>query len=235
MQDESTDNLGTINPFRYRSYYFDNETGWYYLNSRYYNPQLGRFVTMDEVEYLGASGSLLGYNLYSYCGNNPVNMVHPSGNDAILVVDYNSGTGLPIVGHAALYFESNGYWYKTEFATTNNRVRAKTEIMSYKNSNKVISSLKRKTEYVLIEGNFSNCLKYVEKEVLFSGLYEIIFNNCLHYVKKLLKKGQINNKLFSMYLNISQTYNPSVFIKHAKTVVKLKDNIWNRIRIMFMP
>ena len=83
MQDESTNNLGTINPFRYRSYYFDNETGWYYLNSRYYNPQLGRFVTMDEVEYLGVSGSLLGYNLYSYCENNPVGNSDSSGNSFV--------------------------------------------------------------------------------------------------------------------------------------------------------
>ena len=64
--DESNLNIVTINPFRYRSYYFDTETNWYYLNSRFYNPKLGRFVTMDEVEYLGGSGSLLSYNLYSY-------------------------------------------------------------------------------------------------------------------------------------------------------------------------
>ena len=78
INDESNLNIGTINPFRYRSYYYDTETNWYYLNSRYYNPKLGRFVTMDEVEYLGASGSLLSYNLYSYCEGNPIVRVDDS-------------------------------------------------------------------------------------------------------------------------------------------------------------
>ena len=80
MIDNSGISIGTINPFRYRSYYQDNETGWYYLNSRYYNPLTNRFVTMDQIEYLGHSGSLLSYNLYSYCENNPINNIDSNGN-----------------------------------------------------------------------------------------------------------------------------------------------------------
>ena len=83
MIDNSGISIGTINPFRYRSYYQDNETGWYYLNSRYYNPKLARFVTMDEIEYLGASDTVLGTNLYLYCENNPINYVDPTGNLSI--------------------------------------------------------------------------------------------------------------------------------------------------------
>ena len=74
-------NIANINPFRYRSYYYDKETGWYYLNSRYYNPLLCRFITMDSVEYLGASGSILSLNLYAYCENNPIMYVDPTGYD----------------------------------------------------------------------------------------------------------------------------------------------------------
>lgn len=55
--DTSGINLSEINPFRYRSYYQDNETGWYYLNSRYYDVETLRFVTMDDICYLGANGS----------------------------------------------------------------------------------------------------------------------------------------------------------------------------------
>ncbi len=63
--------IGNISPFRYRSYYFDVETGLYYLQSRYYDPQVGRFISMDQVEYL-APDVVNGLNLYAYCLNNPV-------------------------------------------------------------------------------------------------------------------------------------------------------------------
>ncbi len=49
ITDSSNINLGTINPFRYRSYYYDEESGFYYLNSRYYNPKMGRFINADRI------------------------------------------------------------------------------------------------------------------------------------------------------------------------------------------
>ena len=64
ISDTSGINLSTTNPFRYRSYYQDNETGWYYLNSRYYNPLTNRFITMDQIEYLGANQTIQSNNLY---------------------------------------------------------------------------------------------------------------------------------------------------------------------------
>ncbi len=66
--------LATINPLMYRSYYIDVETGYffYYLNSRYYLADLGRFVSADSVELLGVNGDLASYNLFAYCGNNPI-------------------------------------------------------------------------------------------------------------------------------------------------------------------
>ncbi len=66
------------NPFRYRGYYYDTETGYYYLQSRYYNPKWGRFLNADS--YLSTGTGLLGYNMYVYCCNNPVNMIDVSGN-----------------------------------------------------------------------------------------------------------------------------------------------------------
>ena len=65
--------LGTLNPFRYRGYIFDEETGLYYLRSRYYNPNLCRFINADDVEALGADGDINGYQLFIYCMNDPVN------------------------------------------------------------------------------------------------------------------------------------------------------------------
>ncbi len=71
--------IGIINPFRYRSYFYDVETGLYYLNSRYYDPKLGRFISPDDISYLDPN-TVNGLNLYAYCENNPVNNFDPSGN-----------------------------------------------------------------------------------------------------------------------------------------------------------
>ncbi len=77
---EVTNFIGNINPFRYRGYYFDSETNFYYLNSRYYNPQVKRFISADSINYLGANGDLQAFNLYAYCSNNPVMNIDPMGN-----------------------------------------------------------------------------------------------------------------------------------------------------------
>ena len=63
--------LAELNPFRYRGYYYDTETGLYYLKTRYYDPEVGRFITIDDLSYLDPD-TINGLNLYAYCGNNPV-------------------------------------------------------------------------------------------------------------------------------------------------------------------
>ena len=70
--------LGNKNPFRYRGYYYDTETELYYLQSRYYDPKLCRFINMDSIEYAEPE-RINGLNLFAYCGNNPVMFVDPSG------------------------------------------------------------------------------------------------------------------------------------------------------------
>ena len=76
--DTSGTGLADVNPFRYRGYYYDSETGYYYLNSRYYDPETGRFLNADDPAYIGDSG--IEGNLYAYCGNNAVNDSDPGGN-----------------------------------------------------------------------------------------------------------------------------------------------------------
>lgn len=76
---ESYENhIGNINPIRYRGYYYDIESGLYYLTSRYYDPQIGRFINADDISYLDPE-NINGLNLYAYCGNNPVMYEDPSG------------------------------------------------------------------------------------------------------------------------------------------------------------
>ena len=76
----SEGSLATSNPIRYRGYYFDTETSLYYVSSRYYDPEIGRFINSDDIDYLGADGSPLSYNLFAYCMNNPVNRFDVNGN-----------------------------------------------------------------------------------------------------------------------------------------------------------
>jgi len=69
--------VGQKNPYRYRGYRYDTETGFYYLQSRYYNPEWSRFINADE--YGGSIGELLSHNVFAYCSNNPVNRFDPDG------------------------------------------------------------------------------------------------------------------------------------------------------------
>ncbi|WP_055666115.1 RHS repeat-associated core domain-containing protein [Desnuesiella massiliensis] len=69
--------VGVKNPYRYRGYRYDAETSLYYLQSRYYNPEWGRFLNADGI--FGKTGDLLGHNLFAYCENNAINASDPTG------------------------------------------------------------------------------------------------------------------------------------------------------------
>ena len=72
--------IANINPIRYRGYYYDTEMGFYYLQSRYYDPEICRFINADDVDILFEDqDSVLENNLFVYCLNNPVNMTDDSG------------------------------------------------------------------------------------------------------------------------------------------------------------
>ena len=76
--DLNMSSIGNINPFRYRSYYYDTDTGYYYCKSRYYVPFLRRWLTPDNPAYLN-NNHLIGLNPYAYCYNNPIAYVDPDG------------------------------------------------------------------------------------------------------------------------------------------------------------
>ena len=69
--------IDDLNPLRYRGYVFDQDTGLYYLQSRYYNPEWGRFINADS--FVSTGQGILGNNMFAYCNNNPTNLYDKSG------------------------------------------------------------------------------------------------------------------------------------------------------------
>ena len=96
----NTNHIGYKNPYRYRGYRYDTETGLYYLQSRYYNPEIGRFINQDELTSTGQG--LLEHNMYAYCNNNPVNSLDVNGEIAITSV----GAAILIFGAATAVISS---------------------------------------------------------------------------------------------------------------------------------
>ena len=119
-ENNQTDFIGNINKVRYRSYYYDEETQLFYCNSRYYSPELCRWISPDSIEYLDPQ-SINGLNLYCYCMNNPINKYDPSGHFAISAALF-IGTivvGALIGGGTAAYssIKKGDEWYEVALKT----------------------------------------------------------------------------------------------------------------------
>ena len=82
-----TSTLGAANPLRYRGYVYDAETGFYYVSSRYYNPEVGRWINADN-QIAGVGGEILGYNMFAYCNDNPVNYKDSEGTEPELAMGW---------------------------------------------------------------------------------------------------------------------------------------------------
>jgi len=101
----SSGTMANINPLRYRGYYFDTESGFYYLNSRYYDPAICRFVSADTTELIltHLDDSLFATNLYTYCLNSPVNYYDPDGEFAITATVFISAAMIAAIMEAVVY------------------------------------------------------------------------------------------------------------------------------------
>ncbi len=96
-QSYTDSNAFIYNPFRYRGYYRDSESGFYYLGSRYYDPAIGRFINVDSS--VNANGDIIGFNMYAYCSNNPIMYVDNSGR---FIISIFVAAGLAVVSLFAL-------------------------------------------------------------------------------------------------------------------------------------
>ena len=74
----SETHVARLNPYRYRGYYYDEETGFYYCGSRYYDPIVCRWLNADG--YAGTGQGILGYNMFAYCLNDPIQLLDINGN-----------------------------------------------------------------------------------------------------------------------------------------------------------
>ena len=105
--------LQKLNPCTYRGYYYDAETGLYYLQSRYYNPEWGRFINADKTEVMQLSkSSAVNGNLFLYCNNNPINNTEVSGMITpanIIGALVGAGAGALIGRAIANYFKLSGW------------------------------------------------------------------------------------------------------------------------------
>ena len=112
--DTTNYDVAVDNPIRYRGYYYDDNTNLYYLNARYYSPELKRFISPDDTAYLDPE-TPNGLNLYCYCGNDPVNLVDPSGHLAAtaiaIIVGAFIGFGISATSSVVTQLEEhNGNW-----------------------------------------------------------------------------------------------------------------------------
>ena len=111
VYDNTNYELSKINPFRYKGYYYDEESKMYYCKTRYYVPEWCRWLNTDSPLFLDFN-NIQSTNLFSYCGNDPVNNIDPNGNFAIslivgLVVSFAIGTTASAISQCAQYGEVN--------------------------------------------------------------------------------------------------------------------------------
>lgn len=135
------EHIANINPFRYRSYYYDKETKLYYLNSRYYNPRWGRFINADN--YISTDSGPLGDNMYLYCNNNPISYVDSDGNSILagMVI------GIAAVGTVIL------------LNSINRMKKAKKEIKKVQNKKNIPDRTKQLNE--TLKKNADNMQRYI--------------------------------------------------------------------------
>ena len=194
--------IANANPFRYRGYFYDTETGFYYLQSRYYDPVTGRFINADGQ--LNAD-SILGFNLFAYCENNPVNMSDPSG--CVPMWMHNFGNG--VVGYTDAGTSRTAQKTPLSVVTAN-------EIISYRKYIEMLAMVNNDCTTMTQDDydDYSKELKlgvspYLEKTINKDTPLEekIETNNCAYYAALMYYKahGRMFSKSWRGNDGISQT------------------------------
>lgn len=223
-EDNGTLTVGKLNPFRYRSYVYDEETGLYYLQSRYYDPLTGRFLNAD-VYADTQSGTPLSTNMFAYCENNAINKSDDEGKDAWWIQSPNSANGK---GHTSLLLkEKSGYWWyfywgpssiqllflgTTSLKNINKNVRNQ---INYYNNDKKRPVMIRKLDYsenytqaIQLKGHFEDSIKRIKKFIndnKYAFKYSVRY--CALYKFRYTKKYKGKDRPYSYILSRNLYYN----------------------------
>jgi hypothetical protein len=178
--------------------------------------------------YVNANGDLVGFNMYAYCSNNPVNYVDYSGEDAV----YYWASTLPIVGHAAVFIETSNGWYLCQFAPeTGWDFKEAMVLIEYIGSyNEVLEriNLRKDSKYIYICGDFtgsySTAYKYSENRNSngYDKKYGLINNNCLHFVLDLLSQGSFVNPKVKKFIDNYSGFVPIRFYNQLSSITSTK-------------
>ena len=236
----------TNNPIGYRNYYYDSETGLYYLKARYYNPATGQFTQEDTVQ-----DDNLQYNLYGYCSANPVLYIDPTGHDAIFLYSNElAGSSGIYAGHSALFLECNNVWFycsisggepllnaKTsyvDFGACFTDLNAKTSISTINHQINIIN--KRHRKYGSTDKKFTIAGKYTDKRYFYGDFkdamlefknsyylndnfsYDLIYRNCSEISCKIMKKGKFSggNEYNKIFEKLTRKVLPRAAFKAIK-------------------
>ena len=223
-ENNGTLTVGKLNPFRYRGYVYDEETGLYYLQSRYYDPFTGRFLNAD-VYTDTESGTPLSTNMFAYCENNAINKSDDEGKDAWWIQSPNSANGS---GHTSLLLqEKSGYWWyfywgpssiqllflgTTSLKNINKNVRNQ---INYYNNDKKRPVMIRKLDYsenytqaIQLKGHFEDSIKQIKKFIndnKYAFKYSVRY--CALYKFRYTKKYKGKDRPYSYILSRNLYYN----------------------------
>lgn len=223
-ENNGTLTVGKLNPFRYRSYVYDEETGLYYLQSRYYDPLTGRFLNAD-VYADTQSGTPLSTNMFAYCENNAINKSDDEGKDAWWIQSPNSANGK---GHTSLLLkEKSGYWWyfywgpssiqllflgTTSLKNINKNVR--NQINYYNNDKKrpvmirILDYSENYTQAIQLKGHFEDSIKRIKKFIndnKYAFKYSVRY--CALYKFRYTKKYKGKDRPYSYILSRNLYYN----------------------------
>ena len=160
--------------------------------------------------------------MYAYCSGNPVVYADYTGEDAVIIVDYED---LPVVGHAAVFIETPQGWYLTQFCSSTwfpwDAKITMSEPMTY---SEMQNYIKKFNSTLYIEGDFTSSYqraRKLSKSSMFhpyNGRYNLFTNNCLHYVTDILSQGEFDSISIGFFVKTNTCIIPSVFFEELRFI-----------------